>query len=574
VCSGGTGVFQLGLFRVRHIVCGVRKEFENNGKLYFDPKVNRKFIQQLKDSGKSLDDFQKSFESGFLSFPTEDEKGIEERVGGYKTGFGPIFFSGALCYTKESLVNLSKAMTRLTCKRKVEQPGLCDELRHNQEKVFSEPSPWLTAWKKYFAWLRGRVVNSVNHELGEHFDVIKVDAERVHAKRALRVRSLFELVRDGVLLTYEFMKTVTGKVKCPEWAKPGKYPRMIGDYTCPGSLLGGALAACVKACFTAWYETIHMKMRFVYSASYDVLVECYTELLKDSGPSVFVYHSDDMCCNIKCVDGRARFNVDISSCDASNGWRIFQCLTDLVFGTYWYPIFMKCVEQCMKPLTIRNPLNVREKVVLSNGGEPIEYSGTVLTTLLNNIAMSAICIAISLAARGMRVADMKGAIEYAASTVGYIVTVDVVEKVEDFQFLKTSPTYDGSKLGVFVNLGVLLRSLGWCDGDLPGRGSTAKRAERRNSEIVEGMKHVGSNIIVNALRARFPPCGTSVSAHYLIEQLEGFTDQKVSISALCRRYNLEPGQFEFLAREISTSKVGDVITNDALRAIFKTDYGL
>lgn len=559
-------------------------DFEKSGKLF--KALFRKFLTAsgtILHGKKAFKEFangvakrmEVSLSCGRLLFPTEEEEDIGERVGGYKTYFGPTFYGGFVCYAKESLVNLEKALTRLTCQRETDTPGLHDELCKNQDGAFEEGSWFWEVASKYFNWLRKNCLRSLSIDLGEVIDTIIKDASRPHPKLRLRLEAMREILERGILYSMEYMQFVIGKTKCPEWAKPGKFPRMIGDFTCPGSLLGGALMACLKTCFTDWYDLEpHFKMVFVYSANYERLRECFEELLSNIGKSVFVYHSDDMCCNLNCVDGRARFNVDIKSCDSSNGQKIFDMLLWLVTDTVWYDVMWYCVEQCLKSFQLKNPRNPKEVLYLGCR-RPFEFSGTTLTTLLNNIAMSAICLAIANKCKdGITKAEAKGVVEQAAKSIGYLVSIEDVSCDEDFQFLKTSPTRTHGVVGVFLNLGVILRSLGTCDGDLPGRGSIESRAEKRNSDIVAGMCHAGSSIIMNALRVRFPSQGDAIHSHYVVENMSGFEDTVVSIDALCRRYCLADVQFEYLAHEITDSKIGDVIANDALRAIFKKDYGM
>jgi hypothetical protein len=194
--------------------------------------------------------------------------------------------------------------------------------------------------------------------------------------------------------------------------------------------------------------------------------------------------------------------------------------------------------------------------------------------MLNNIAMGAICIAIDFMVRNCTVSQAKGVVERAAASLGYLVSIEEVLCDEDYQFLKISPTRVNGVVDVFLNLGVVLRSLGTCDGDLPGAGSIIARAEARNSGIVKGFCHAGRSIIMDALRRRFTTSTEAISAHYIVDNMSGFDGASVSLEALCRRYSIAGIHFEWLAREITDSQIGDVIANDALRQIFKKDYGM
>lgn len=569
------------------MLCSVTKPFHYNGRYSFSDGKNTKLSSQLEAIGKSTIEFVCALvDSGRLLFPTEDTDDLTNNVKGYKTFFGPVFYSGALCYTKESLTNLSGAFTRLSAKRMPEtntfgsyegEPEDYDEwLRHNQERAFDVEgdSTWHNLMHAYLSCLVLRVRVALTESLGEWYDVIVQDAGRVHQKRKLRMQSLLDLLKSGTLLSLNFVHRIAGKLKCPEWAKPGKFGRMIGDYTCPGSLLGGALCSVIKHCFEPWFIFNNLEMRFVFSPVYSTLCECFTKLW-ESASFVCVYHSDDCCIGIPCEDGRFCANLDISSCDTSHTNSIFALVLYLVSGTYWYDVMVQVVKQCGLDLAIRNPRNPREKVVLESNGY-VMYSGTVLTTLLNNIATSMICLSIWWhCQKGVKVADCEGVIHKSAAFVGYKVTVQRVNVLEEYQFLKVSPTMSGNEVTVFLNLGVVLRSLGSCDGDLPGRGSIEKRAYQRNCEIVSGYAHAGDNAIIQALRCRFSTkVEGSVVSHWLIQHMEGFDGSSVSPLALATRYGIEPGEISYLCEMIRRSNFGDVIVCEAIRKIYSVDYGL
>lgn len=557
--------------------CDVEKTFVNNNKLFIDEKQNRALLEKLKNAGKSYIDVLGAFASGNLLFPTEERKDPES-VAGYKSFFGPVFYSGAVCYTKESTSNLSKALRRLTCKREADDLAFDDRLKTNQETNLGLKRLVFKEWAQYMFWLQWRIKNRLHSSLGEIYSTIEKDAHRPHAKIKLRIAAFASLLRDGIFLSLEYMKNVGGKIKCPEWGKFGKYPRLIGDYTCPGSLLGGALTACIKHCFEEWYTPVgeDLRMRFVYTPNYDTLKECYEYLLTSTG-SVFVYHSDDCCMSLKCVDGHLRANVDISSCDASNGETIFNWFLFLVKDTMWYGVAKKCVEQCEKPLKIFNPLNRKEKVTLSSTC-PIEYSGTVLTTVLNNIASSAICLSIHKLTRGKTVEEAALLLQEAAEYVGYKITIGRVSVPEDFQFLKTSPTLTDDGVVIFLNLGVVLRSLGTCDHDLPGRGCTYTRAWNRNVQIIKGYAHAGNNSVLNGLRARFRVVegdgSNELLGHWMVENLSGFHGVHVSDDVICRRYGMAITELEHLCELIRECDIGHIVACEAIRKIYKVDYDL
>jgi len=577
------------VYRVYNVLAEVHKDFVSNGKLVLSRKSNTKIIVKLAGVGKTFRDLVTSFRQGKLLFPTEVRK-EDVVVKGYKTHFGPTFFGGFVCYAKDYVENMEKALWRITSKRVADvadDHGYCDRLRLNQARrchMQSDGSEWGDLKMRFFERLRSLVIVAITKIGKTTHECIYDDSQKPHSKLKLRVQAWKELVERGIVYGYEYMRTIKGKVKCPEWAKPGKQARLIGDYSTEGSLLGGFLLELIKHCFEEWYCDGLFRMRFVFKPNYETLVEVYSKIWEVNS-FTFIYHSDDGVVSIPCLDGQFRANLDISSCDASNGIRVFETLKWFVQDTLFAPIVDKCVEQCEKTLTLCNPHNSREKIVLDNGGEPIEFSGTVLTTALNNIAMCFIALSIKYHYRLVPMSEMKELISASAEFVGYKVTIEEVKEMEELQFLKTSPYISAEgKLEVFTNLGVLLRSLGTCDGDLPGRGDIERRAESWNASVVRGYVHTGRNIVTDALRERFndkrivkdwaEETQRRLHLNYTLQQLEGFSNRVVPMWALCRRYRIDSSQLEYLVAEIARSNHGDVITCDALRAIFKTDYGI
>jgi len=550
----------------------VVKTFVNNREFTFDERRNRKFLAKLRSSGKTYDDFIESFSRGMLLFPTEEvENDFISR--GYTTYFGPTFYSGAIKYAKDSIMNLSKGMRRMTCRRECDVPGLDQELKRNQELHIGFGD---SAFKRFlFIWLvyiRKEVRVAMDHQCGEIYQSIIQNAQLPHVKKALRVRSLQKLIDAGKFLQlFEYTKKVVAKIKCPEWAKPGKYPRIIGDYTCEGSLIGSAVSV-VKQCFVPWFIYGDFKSRFVLSPVYGDLVDVFRELWTGNG-FIGVYHSDDACISIECVDGVYKANLDISSCDMSNGERIFWIVCYITGTSALAELFRVAVAQCRNPLVVQNPIEPSERIKLVSR-TPKEYSGSCLTTLLNNIAIQCILMSVYLRTRGATLANVRERVVEGARYVGYIVTVEDVEVIEDFQFLKISPTLEGGDLGVFLNFGVILRSLGSCDGDL-GRRSHYEAACTRNNTIVSGYKHAGNSSIMAALRARWTgEIEDREYGHYWVKELKGFTESDVANSAICARYRLKPNELAELLMFIRGADVGDVVFCEGLRKIYKKDYGL
>jgi len=264
--------------------------------------------------------------------------------------------------------------------------------------------------------------------------------------------------------------------------------------------------------------------------------------------------------------------VDISSCDASNGSTIFNILEGLFSSTpRFQQIIKRCTSQCRSVLRVNNPANLKEKRRLKPI-HPIEYSGSVLTTMLNNIASTVIAHSIfSRVSRRQRLlcADMPALISQAAHDVGYIVSCDVCPTYHHLQFLKHSPVTSDTGLTSALNAGVILRMLGQCDGDLPGRGDIRSRAYKFMCQLVSGIKHSGNTPLLLALRERFP---LDITTEIFFPKSIGLAKGNVSSEEYSKRY-CPSFYLDELVQYISRSDFGDKISNHFVDSAMLKDYG-
>lgn len=408
----------------------------------------------------------------------------------------------------------------------------------------------------------------------DHEAAVEKLARMPHVKQKIRMRAWKKLVEHGMILDELYMERVAGKLKTGEKAKPGKKPRVIGDYTTEGSLLGGYLIGRFKKAFTE--NILNHKDDFIqfcdspHVSTLSGVFKRHLEVINFGA----TYYSDDSIYSVRSTEGKlCHYCVDISSCDVSNGKTIFALLQELSNGdTVAADIVKRLIKQCATNLRVTHPQDRGESFTFESS-RPVEYSGSLITTVLNNIASSVIGMSVYDSLKnGAPESDIRGNILAAAERVGYIVTVSERSDFASLQFLKNSPTRLGES---YVNLGVLLRGLGGCHGDFPGRGPLEGRVEDFVSSVVAGYAHCGNNIITRALRNRFregpkviiPPKNSS----YIIGLIKG-DESTVEDSELSDRYGCSIGELEELADCIERLKVGDVINCKALDKIFNLDY--
>lgn len=502
----------------------------------------------------------------------------------YLTHSGPVCDVFGRCVLGSSVDNYSAMLLRITGARDDE------ELKTKNNWLVS---PWSSHHRL------GRVMHSywekVKREalpflalLGDELEEqIKAACDKEHAKYKLRVKAICWLVETQNMLNSLFMVKIKGKIKIPEFAKVGKKPRLIGDFSCPGSLLAGFLVPCLKYAFAVPQVVGNSRLRFIYSTDAYDLDRLFTEL-DSSTYDEYVFFSDDMVARVH-VGGTPRwYNLDISSCDSSNGPAVFERVK-WFFDSYASKgdLIDRAVQQCQQKLVLYHPngKGVRE-VVTARCRQPIEFSGTQLTTLLNNVASSAICIALACSKEcsGEAFSDR---VARCALSVGYQVTIQECPRVEEVQFLKHSFWRDDKgNLHSFVNLGPILRGMGTCWMDLPfsrRRKETFEGAARmRNWSVLSGFKHSGLDVVTERLFASEAYQRPLRGYASVVSQVDRLQSEKMycqssarlpaPVGALLARYHLTLGEFQSFIVKLPRLRLGDRICDLVIDRVMAVDY--
>lgn len=449
--------------------------------------INLPFVYNRRFTVKKGEEW---FKDGELSF-TE----IGKRDGTYRSIFGPIFSVSSVIY-ENSNENLSKAFRRLTAAR-----GSYEE----DQKLFSNQRSFLSKFKHNLMPVF-LCLSRYEHKYrqGEYGDMYKY-AELPHDKKKLRMLQTLSWESDSLQRNRLGLKTVWCKMKCDELNKYGKYPRCIGDLGVDASMRGMILMSNLKDALSSEIVYINgFATLFVKSPTQDKLTLAFN-LLLDPPPGArgsFVYFSDDSCISFRNPNGSVTYyNMDIKTCDTSHGPEIFDMLNHLC------PALVKdemevLVNQCradtrLVPPGVRKP---KQCVILSHE-YPILYSGSVITTFINNIANLLILLAISLFYDGS-----KSSVLTAANNAGYNVTLADCPTMYGLQFLKHSPVIDDQgEIRPLINLGVILRAIGTCRGDLPGRGDLNLRARRFNANLLLSTYPKVSVPFIEKFKKKFGP---------------------------------------------------------------------
>jgi len=298
--------------------------------------------------------------------------------------------------------------------------------------------------------------------------------------------------KHGVSIHHHlWLKDVLYKAKKDEYSKVGKNMRMIGDLGVGASLQGFRITEYLKiAQSEARFEWLGGVAYFCKAPEPSELQTHFENLATHNYKLLMLYFSDDSTLSWVTKAGvRVYGNMDISGCDASHTEALFEGLVLLVPPAFHGDV-QKLVDQCKLPIKI-----VCHNLEKEKDGKPMKvkiqfneatlYSGSTITTAINNLACILIFVAIM--EDGGHITTRR--IIRAAQRAGYKVTITTSTRLEDVQFLKNSPVYvnELKKHIPVLNLGVLLRTSGTCKGDLPGRGSIQTRAKVFQGLLLNGM---------------------------------------------------------------------------------------
>jgi len=207
------------LYRVHTIPCVVEKKFV----------YNRRYKLIGEDKGW--------FTNGEITFP---KKVIPDKVDGfYRSVWAAVAHNGVTYSASDA--NFALGFRRLTACRepesKEEPPespygnAAERELREKQIRFFGGAT-----WTGVLRQMQSKYAPYVTLESQE--EELRLHAGDPHIKRALRIQARTELEGTMQVADRLWLKSVLVKIKREEIAKPGKYPRTIGDLGVAASLQG------------------------------------------------------------------------------------------------------------------------------------------------------------------------------------------------------------------------------------------------------------------------------------------------------------------------------------------------
>lgn len=381
-----------------------------------------------------------------------------------------------------------------------------------------------------------------------------------------------------------------------------KMPRLFTSYGV-GCCLAPGLPDVAKKHMNGWYM-FNVGSLPVCIIAYTLPKTTELELLFDELISATMrsdnylcvaFYSDDSC-YAGCINGvRFGYNVDISSCDSSNGVPIFYAVTSMLssLDSEMAPLLL---QQCCQPLKFNVPGDPSKNFSVKPASV-FEGSGTVLTTVLNHTASVgiAICTALVLTRKvhSREVIDIKQAIIDGGLLVGHKITVcsievDGVLEPSKFQFLKYSPMlaqHKVSKVEKYIpvrNFGCIVKGFGQLKEPMQGRQlsvstgafsmmTMSEKFDKFLSGVVRGYCNEPSSPLLSALRTRFSCQVDLVTTDFvLVEQNGDYSTYDVLPSSITARYGLE--NTADMVRTILDLQVGDVVTDYAMETFMVVDY--
>jgi len=490
----------------------------------------------------------------------------------YRTKYGGFLHNGEIY--ANSNANVSIALRRIfRC-----AGGSLDmaaTLANNQHNFISKSMPFLDSlrdmYSKDMCNYRGFLVEAEEHYADPH------------KKKHLREMAWKDMFETGTTASELWLKHVTYKMKKDEWAKPGKEPRMIGDLKVPASLQGFMVTKYLKKAMLEDIEYQDGILHFCATPDHGELTRVFEGLMKPRARVYMTYFSDDSCVSVNTKEGVKMYNMDISSCDASHTAMLFYALTRLADGPAGENLRV-LVDQLRVPMRVydlsrpTSGPNKRYAQFVRNDNSPVLYSGSTITTVINNLANILI---------GKSIIDNQAStpeeIMSAAKLAGYVVTLEECTIPEKLQFLKHSPVLDTS--GTYrpvLNLGVLLRTLGTCKGDVPGSNKIPllERFQAFERGLLQGMYPNTSFPFVDARKACV--AGKSKIDSQVSKKVDemfaykvGETDQSTHHAVdVYARYGLSPAEIALLDEEVATSPFTSYHSCKTVSKILELDYGL
>lgn len=415
-----------------------------------------------------------------------------------------------------------------------------------------------------------RILNTPQTELSRDF------AEEPHLKKFERVLAVTTM-ESNVALFDGKLKKVEAKVKY-ETAKHEKIPRQYITLGSEAAMCFPDIPRFMKHAMTKSCEVSNNRasLQFIAEVSMKHMDHWAHETLemhnRRVGGKRFIgfYHSDDthFTCKLRIggEDCTVSCGIDIKKCDLSHGPGIFVTSMALIEEILGLPVpnYLMLFKQLMSNILLKHPDPARSDFALFRCKHIMLFSGSVLTTFINNVA--SVLILCSLVegfvnnVEWTSVEAVKSEIIGCAARIGYDVSIDsftstrynqACHRLPNEVFLKHFPVRTSSGDIAVKCLAPLLRNIG---------ASEERFTSEQVRSILQGMT---GSYVPDVLLPTFEMWGIQIPP-----------DLVISSEALAERYGVPVTRLQYSLTEFLTLRGPHIVVDPVLINILTVGYGL
>jgi len=378
------------------------------------------------------------------------------------------------------------------------------------------------------------------------------------------------------------------KLKPGEKLAHGKQLRCIGELGEKSAFAMGPFMDKFKSIFEHKFHLFGGYCQFIPGPFKDMMSDMVSEMVNAKKVRMFFF-SDDSVVSIQCIDGTYMANMDIRACDGSNFAPVFQLLRhammhDVTLLAEIEETFLQLTRPCRLVDLTDTHFKKRYVEVSLAPGQYTLYSGSTLTTAINDLANTLIFISVakSVNRRGIRMAQVAALIEAAAAQCGFVVKLQEARAPEHIQFLKHSFTRFQDRYEPWVNIGVWLR-FGASDSPILGvkkhKFPLKERCVSMNLEVIQSRSNWGLHCISESFsywaeRHKSDLHKTVAGKWSLdLDRSYGSVVNRIPDEAICERYSCSLTSLHELCDLIRNCALGDHIVHPLIHKIFNIDYG-
>jgi len=534
-----------------HFICGnivIEKELLKN----------KEKLQKYIDQGIMNEDFTPNFNVNRYTYENSN----------YKTICGPFFPMRGLYYPGTGSEEYKVIAARMLEDRFPGEFGKAAQFRLNQTTIKRRLRISIRSFAKF--------INTT----GSYCDIDSLYFKwltQPHSKKKLRMAVNKKMASD----VFCPLKSILYKGKDEELLAVGK-KRGIADLGAYRTQLTGAVAEDIKNGMSVPYKAGNYEYHYVMSPQADLLSGVFRKLDNIEYNKCYMpQQGDDSAISAWCSDGKAMFNLDFSKCDNSHTDSTFDILLYMIkiaFGptSPHYACISLAISYLREPITMRNKYNSKQKIKYEFAFARL-YSGSIITTMINNVACFLLLMQLKMLVPNPGAVTKQQFQEHiieSARLIGFTLKCQVVNVLEEFQFLKHSCSFVNNVYVPWVNLGTYVKSFGMFDGDLPGKGSNTRfKAQKFISEVVVSRKNWGSHQFNRSFNHLIIEMKVSEIATDWKKYVDFDWGIEIPVDSLLARYKITEAEYDLACSHIARSTVYSIVYSDIINRIFQIDYG-